>query len=187
MPKLLTQATKKHYAFTSAEEIRARVLEVCERNKNLITNASANRAGLQKDAVTSLSLDANKRKISIENWIQRLIYDAAQRYLLMSKQQLKDWREDRVFTVGDKARYIGETRDEHVSIDATVTRHTGQTGIIISVEPSQDKLYEVNQFVFRPDKAGLVHGTEDTIFVDLEVTELTPAWLTLERVVETPL
>lgn len=134
--------------YTSAREIQAA----------LVARAEANRARVNPGV--------------LERWISTVIRNVEKEGRLMTDRQLADFRAQRSFRAGDRARFIGRTRQEKLSATLEVPRPHGQVGTITSVR--MDDSGKV--FTFHPS------GSDTDQVVDMEVREYTPGWLCLERI-----
>lgn len=184
----LTPVVPMAPTYTSEAVVRAGILAIREQYRSRRTSHVA-RAELEAAlAADELSLvrqaklpdgDFDRR---LEMWIQGRLDDLRKRNLLMTDQQLADWRIGRKWTVGDRARYIGQTRQEPINATTLVARPHGQTGTIISavrsrVEPRKEVTeVECASVTFRPD------APVDDHLVTLEFREHTPGWLNVERI-----
>lgn len=116
----------------------------------------------------------------IERWAEQRLTEAKKSGRLISEHQWSDLRKDRLLKEGDRARYVGPTRDETTSSGATVERPHGQVGTIISALKTPGGV----QVVFQPDRPPFIVDTvnNDVELVRLEVMAITPGYFTLERI-----
>ena len=147
--------------YTSAHEIRVIVEQAAEQKAKV----AAETGGVVKAPTTEV----------VERWIASRIVSARDNGILMTDQQLMDFKAKRVLEVGDHARYVGEARDEAVE-DHVVPRPYGQRGII--VEARQD-LAQVAIVIFRP-----LAQSDDEELVELVVRQGTLGYLDLERTLD---
>lgn len=176
----LPKELRAKFPYTSEREIRQKVVTACTRQKTLVTKHFAESAGLTREALLEI-VGSEKRLDVVEKWIGRLVADAKRRKVLMTEQQLADWRTGTEFKRGVNARYVGPTRDELLlTQNAIVPRHHGQLGFISSVTKQDNGL---KLYVFHPTTPQRDVGNTDDFFVDLEFLERTPGFLLVERVV----
>lgn len=164
--------------YTSAAEIREKVMEQ-------LHETTAKLPQKAKDfSVTGTRKLSDKERIELaEKWVERGINIARQRGVLMTDQQLADWRIGRRLVIGDRAKYIGPTREELTLAGLFVPRPQEQSGTIIAVEADMNGS---RVLTFMPDKAETPVKLEETTsqesqFVALEVREFTIDWLMIER------
>lgn len=174
------------YGYTSEEEIREKILEVVARPVRKFSEKQMAAVGIDQDPLLQSTftrqrpLNEDERLRLAEEWIKRHIASAKKRDRLMTSAQLADWRLGRKLTVGDRARYIGPTRNEPTQSGLLVPREHGQTGFITNVMESR----HARLITFHPDQAVAPLDTPDADkqLVDLQVREHTAGWLSLERV-----
>ena len=154
--------------YTSESDIRERVMAQLTGKKD-------------KSGVTMLGFrkvsDADRIRIA-EAWIAKNIEYAKKSNRFLSPQQYSDWRIGRRLVAGDRARFIGETRDEKLSAGIVVTRPNGQIGVIVNVEEERGS----RLLTFHPDDAVEPVGGGEKQTVQLVVREHTADWLALERI-----
>lgn len=174
-------------SYTSEAEIRAKVLEVVKMPRRKFSAEELDKSFGDDQLLRSKYEKIAKKEVTIEEkmqmaeaWIAKLVKDAKRRNRLMTDIQLEDWKMNRRFAAGTRARYIGPEREEKTEAFLRITRPHGQTGFITNVLDSKK---EGRLITFHPDEA--VYPNEapgvDKQFVDLQVREYTAGWLTLER------
>ena len=176
------------YGYTSESEIRERIMEAIASPPRKMTEKQMHAVGMDmspsiQNAFAKQKVLSPEERLKIgEDWIARRVADTKKQGRLMTDQQLADWRMSRKLCQGDRARYIGPTRDEITQANLIVPRPTGQTGIITRVMETKT----ARLITFHPDDAVMpIEVTEpgiDKQFVDLEVREHTPGWLMIERI-----
>jgi hypothetical protein len=164
-----------NFDYICEEEIRARVLEAAARRAHASPKLSLEEhafvEGLKGKAVNNVEAQ--------EAWIQKLVNLARRQGRLMTSRQYADYRLGVRLQVGTPCRYVGLEREEHTENGQVVMRPHGQRGVITAV--GEEKGMRV--MVFHPTEAVKPKVPEDAepVFVDLQVREHTPGWLTLER------
>lgn len=171
--------------FTSEVEIRERVFSAARLSPRALSEKQVKDAGIEDLPKAHLHrarklTDEQKAEIA-EKWVQTLVASSKKRGRLMTEQQLSDWRLGVRMQPGTRVRYVGSTRDEVTSAKTSVTRETGQLGVISSVtETPAGRL-----MTFMPFDPVKPNGADDDVereTVALEVLEYTEGWLNLERV-----
>jgi hypothetical protein len=114
-----------------------------------------------------------------ERWVGFILDNAKHRHRLMTSRQYDDWVMGRKLCPGDHARYIGPDREEAAQNGAMVPRPYGQVGLITQVKETE----EGRTIYFTPHEAVEPVGGGEKVYVTLQVTEHTPGWLYLERLV----
>lgn len=116
-----------------------------------------------------------------QQWIDNLVEKTRRNGLLVTTQQLADFKAARPLKQGDKVRYIGPQRLETTRAGKKYLRRTGQVGRITDVVQGQDGLPILT---FRPDvpkEVQSAHGP-DMFVAELQVKALTVGYWTLERI-----
>lgn len=176
------------FGYTSEKELRERISEVVRRPSKRLSDRQMKAVGIDLDPMLQETFQKSQTKeLTPEErdqlgarWGDRRIAAVKKQGRLMSDQQLADWRVGRKLIPGDRARYIGPSRNEHTQADLLVPRETGQVGIIIHATDER----EGRIITFHPMDAVLPVEAPgvDRQLVDLQVREHTIGWLTLERI-----
>lgn len=185
-------------SYTSEAEIRERVMAVVRRPKKKLSPKQLHEIGadvqpfdlqpgesLQSRFQKGATLTEQQKLEIAEDWIARLTLNARKANRLMTDTQLADYRIGRRFVRGDRARYVGRSRDEVTQAQLIVPRDHGQTGIITSVHEDKNR---GRLITFHPDEpVAPIRTSEPNIdkqFVDLQIREYAPGWLNIERIPE---
>jgi hypothetical protein len=176
------------YGYTSEAEIRERISEIVNKPIKKLSPEMMKKVGIDLDPMLQKTFNATKgkrltdeeREALGERWVQKRIDAAKKQSRLMTDQQLADWRMTRKLCEGDRARFIGPTRNEITQAQLIVPRPTGQEGIITRVRETRD----ARIITFHPMEAvqPVEAPTAERQFVDLQVREHTKGWLDLERI-----
>jgi hypothetical protein len=121
-----------------------------------------------------------------KTWLKSRIADARRQGQLLTEQQYLDYRSGRRLQLGDRARYIGETRIEDTPYGPEERPH-GQSGRITAYAEDDDGL-AILSFTPDPPPAAAAAGSDltadTTVLVRLIVREQEGSHLQLERIPE---
>lgn len=127
-------------------------------------------AQIQNTAL-ALTQDRTLDTDPVNAWAERCLKQLKRQGRLVSERQYQDHLHGRVLQEGDRARFVGDTREEHLG-KTHYTRPHGQAGSVTQVK-RQGGEYLIT---FRPDAPAPVQSV-----VELVVRTNTPGYFTLER------
>jgi hypothetical protein len=121
------------------------------------------------------------RKPDYQAWIKDRVAAASAEGRLLTEIQYSDMLANRLFKVGDRARYVGPSRLEPASSGRMMARPSGQLGWITQCLRNGEK--PQHWVTFRPD---VPKGSEtvDIEIVELHVLEGSRPYFEIERVLE---
>lgn len=171
------QTSDRRHPYMSVTRIRQKALEIIRgASKQEITDI-AKMMNIDdpkelKEVMKALNLQAkqfsNDVDFNLDRWVAQRAKALKKHNLLMTDRQLEDFESGRGYKIGDKAKFIGDKREEMVGNNKVVRPH-GQIGTIVEVSTHMK-----SQIIrFRPDDS----------LPDIVVREHTPGWLDLERIV----